>query len=137
MGWLLAVAVSGSSLAEAGSSAPAALPARISVQIDNPILDAVIKVTLDGDPIFNSAPNTSTASNIPVLTSLAGSFLLKPGKHMLVAEVLGQRVKASLNWTPLPSSDSWVVIHFVSVAPEAVSPPYLTFSLQPRPYKLR
>lgn len=107
------------------------------MQVDNPILNTIVRVTLDGTIIFEGAPTSSSASNIPVLTSVAGSFELKPGRHTLVARVVGQVVKASLQWTPTPGTDSWVVIHHVTVAPDASEPAYLAFSLQPRPYKLR
>ncbi len=133
----IAATTAGPSLADSSPTTTEALAARVSVQVANPILGTVVRVTLDGAVIFEGAPKTSTASNIPVLTSVAGSFDLKPGTHTLVAQVVGQRVKASLRWRPTPGTESWVVIHHETVAPDAVEPPYLTFSLQPRPYKLR
>ncbi len=112
-------------------------PASVSIQIDNPDLRTVVRVTLNGSPVFEGLPVTSTASNIPLLTSRVGPFELRPGTHTLVAEALGARVKGRLDWMPTPGTTSWVVIHYVPTASDSPEPSHMRFSLQPRTYKLR
>ena len=120
-----------------GSAAPAG-DARISIQVANPDANASIRVLLDRKVIFEGVPARSPLGNTPTPPTVVGTIAVTAeSRHELVAEVDGTGTRARLQWTPRIDGSAWVVIHYYPGRSKPEQPPFIMFSLQASPYKVR
>jgi hypothetical protein len=109
----------------------------VSVELINPDAQSNIRIFLDRKLIYEgtSKQGSQDAGPPPIVV---GKFELDGGAtHVIIAEALGSRTKAQLEWTPQRDPTAWISIRYYPGRGDEKEAPFFTFLLRDAATKLK